>query len=113
MTELPEQFQQLQKFANIWALPTELQRSEQRWIANEAQYQDFYDAMLPILDDVLAYLDQYQIGAIPENVLPLYHLALAFAESAPHTELYANQSQVPNSFEASRFQAAHGNEIDA
>ena len=64
--------------------------------------------MLPLLDQVLEYLDRYQPGAIPDPALPLYYLALAFAEAAPHNELYECSNTVPNSFEAHRFVAAHG-----
>ena len=58
------------------------------------------------------YLDGYQPGALPESALPLYHLALAFAEASPHNELYDCSNTVPNSFAAHRFVAAHGEIID-
>ena len=108
MTLLPQQFASLEPFAETWAFATELQRSQQRWNAAPGDYQRFYEAMLPALDRILDYLDQYQPGAIPEPALPLYHLALAFAEAAPHNELYDCSNTVPNSFDAHRFVAAHG-----
>lgn len=109
---LPEQFSSLEPFAGVWAFPTELQRSQQRWVATAEEYREFYETMLPLLDEVLVYLDQYQPGATPESVLPLYHLALAFAEAAPHNELYDCSNTVPNSFDAHRFVAAHGETLD-
>ena len=112
MALLPEQFSQLESLAETWALPTELQRSQRRWTATADDYRHFYKAMLPLLDQVLDYLDQYQPGAIPDPALPLYHLALAFAEAAPHNELYECSNTVPNSFDAHRFAAAHGEETD-
>ena len=112
MALLPEQFSQLEPLAECWALPTELQRSQQRWAASPEDYQRLYEAMLPVLDQVLDYLDQYQSGALPDAALPLYHLALAFAEAAPHNELYECSNTVPNSFAAERFVAAHGETID-
>lgn len=112
MAILPEQFSQLESLAGTWALPTELQRSQQRWIATPDDYRRFYEVMLPVLDEVLDYLDQYQPGAIPEPALPLYYLALAFAEASPHNELYDCSNKVPNSFDAHRFVAAHGETID-
>ena len=69
-------------------------------------------AMLPVLDQLLDFLDNYQPGAIPEQVLPLYHLVLAFAEAAPHNELYDCSNKIPNSFAVHRFVAAHGQVID-
>ena len=112
MVLLPEQFSQLESLAGTWALPTELQRSQQRWIAIPDDYRQFYETMLPVLDEILDYLDQYQPDAIPEPSLPLYHLALAFAEAAPHNELYDCSNTVPNSFDAHRFVAAHGELLD-
>jgi hypothetical protein len=105
---LPVKFETLEPFVNLWALETELQRSQTRWSASEQEYQDFYNAMMPVLDEVLEYIDQYELGKIPDETLSLYHLALAFAEAAPHNELYECANQVPNSFTASRFIAAHG-----
>ena len=112
MALLPEQFSHLEALVETWALPTELQRSQQRWAADSDDYRRFYDAMLPLLDDILDYLDRYQPDALPEPVLPLYHLALAFAEAAPHNELYDCSNTVPNSFDAHRFVAAHGETED-
>ena len=109
---LPEEFSSLEPFVSAWAFPTELQRSQQRWAAGPDDYRAFYEAMLPVLDQVLDFLDNYQAGAIPEQVLPLYHLVLAFAEAAPHNELYDCSNTIPNSFAAHRFVASHGEVID-
>ena len=108
MKSLPEKFSSLGPFVDCWSHATELQRSQQRWTAGVNEFQSFYQAMLPILDEVLDYLDQYEVGAIPDEARALYHLALAFAEAAPHNELYECANEVPNSFAASRFIAAHG-----
>ncbi len=112
MSLLPDKFTQLELHVNTWSYPSELERSQQRWRASVPEFQSFYDAMLPVLDDVMDYLDQYEVDAIPEEALALYHLALAFAEAAPHNELYECANEVPNSFAASRFIAAHGAQID-
>ena len=112
MALLPEQFSSLEPLAGTWAFPTELQRSQQRWVATADDYREFYEAMLPLLDQVLEYLDQFKPGKVPDQALPLYYLALAFAEAAPHNELYDCSNTVPNSFEACRFVAAHGEVAD-
>ena len=108
MSKLPEQFAPLEPFVSVWALPTEQQRSERRWASSPEEFQSFYDAVLPLLDDLLAYLDQFTLGEMPEQALPLYHLAIAFAEASPHVEMYKGAAQVPFSFHASRFAATHG-----
>ena len=112
MALLPEQFSLLEPFVEHWAFPTELQRSQQRWNTGPDDYRRFYEAMLPLLDQVLEYLDRFKPGEVPAPALPLYHLALAFAEAAPHNELYDCSNTVPNSFAAHRFVAAHGEVID-
>ena len=109
---LPEQFSSLEPFVETWAFPTELQRSQQRWAAGPDDYRQFYEAALPLLDQVLEFLDQYKPGEVPEQALPLYYLALAFAEAAPHNELYDCSNSIPNSFSAHRFVAAHGEAVD-
>ena len=88
MNSLPTKFAKLEPFVPLWSLETELQRSRRRWSATVPEYQALYEVMLPLLDDVPDYLDQYTLGAFPEDALRLYHLALAFAEAAPHNELY-------------------------
>lgn len=102
------QFSELDRFLSVWGLPTEADRSAKRWQATPEEFRDFYQTTLPRLDDLLDYLDQFSIGALPKHALPLYRLALAFAEVAPHCELYGDSNKVPNSFSAQRFQAAFG-----
>jgi hypothetical protein len=109
---LPEQFAALEPFVHDWAHATENARSERRWGSSPESFQAFYDAVLPQLDAILAYFADFEPGAIPEHALPLYHLAIAFAEAAPHVEMYKGSAEVPKSFEARRFVAAHGNQPD-
>ncbi|MGR8949802.1 MAG: hypothetical protein ACU84Q_17300 [Gammaproteobacteria bacterium] len=107
-----EMFRELSPYLEKWALPTEAERSAQRWQASPQQLRSFYEAVLPKLDDLLDYLDEFPVGSLSEEAAPWYHLALAFAEVAPHCELYGDSNKVPNSFEAERFVAAHGNTVD-
>ena len=103
---------ELDRFLEHWAKPTETSRSHVRWHATPEDFQAFYAAVLPNLDDLMDYLDQFPLGQIPDDARPLYYLALAFAEAAPHCELYDGSSEVPNSFSAERFVAAHGDLVD-
>jgi hypothetical protein len=112
MTEHTEKFAVLAPFMADWALPTEQLRSERRWASSPEEFQAFYDATLPLLDELLAYFDKFKVGEVPEDVLPLYHLTLAFAEASPHVEMYQGSAEVPFSFSASRFVAAHADDVD-
>ena len=112
MAALPSPFAALEAFVADWALPTEDQRSRRRWACGPDDFQAFYDAMLPRLDEVLAHLDQYALDDIPADARRLFRLGLAFAEMAAHIELYGGATKVPNSFDQSRFIATHGNVME-
>lgn len=109
---LPAEFADLEPFVATWALATEDERSRRRWASRPEDFEVFYRAMLPRLDAVLTYLDRYPLSAIPDEVRPLYYLAIAFGEAAPHVELYGGSAEVPHSFEAHRVAAAHGAKRD-
>lgn len=112
MSTLLERFAPLEPLLAEWAFPSEDERTRKRLSSTPQEFQAFYDAVMPRLDDLLAYLAPYQPGAVPEEALGLYRLALAFAEAAPHVEMYKGSAVVPNSFDARRFVAAHGERID-
>ncbi len=115
MTEqyrLPSRFTELENLAERWALPTENQRSAKRWSASAEEFQEFYDAMVPLIKEILAYLDQFSLDEMPEDALALFHLSLALAESAPHVEFYRGAAKVPHSFDARRMLATRGDAPD-
>ena len=107
-----QMFTALQPYLATWALATESARSAQRWDSSPSEFRSFYDDTLPYLDELLSYLDEYALGKLPAEAVPYYHLALAFAEVAPHCELYQDSNEVPNSFAAPRFVAAHGDDLN-
>lgn len=115
MTEqhrLPGRFGQLEYLVGQWALPTEKLRSARRWSASAEEFQEFYDAMVPLINEILAYLDQFSLDEMPEDVLALFHLSLSLAESAPHVEFYKGAAKVPHSFDARRMLATRGDAPD-
>ena len=115
MTEqhrLPGRFGQLEYLAEKWALPTEKQRSARRWSASAEEFHEFYDAMVPLINEILAYLDQFSLDEMPEDALALFHLSLSLAESAPHVEFYKGAAKVPHSFDARRMLTTRGDAPD-
>ncbi|MEQ8387749.1 MAG: hypothetical protein RIE22_03390 [Alphaproteobacteria bacterium] len=112
MSALPPAYDDLEPFVPVWAHPTENERSRRRWAAAPEDFQQFYDAMLPRIEAILTDLDRHDLNDLPESARPLYYLALAFAEVAPHIELYGGSAEVPNSFLASRVIAGHGDRED-
>ena len=83
-----------------WAFPTETAAFTTTLERNGPDdYLEFYEAVLPLLDQVLEYLDQYQARRRSRShALPLYYLALAFAEAAPHNEVVRMQQYRPEQF---------------
>ncbi|WDA35456.1 hypothetical protein [Sphingobium sp. YC-XJ3] len=109
---LPNDFADLAPFLG-WALPTADQRYNRRRTASREELRAFYDAMLPRIEAILTLVDGYPLGALPEELRPLYWLALSLAEVAPHIELYGGAPGVPYAFEETRFVAVHGNQDTA
>ena len=107
---LPAGFEALAPFAERWARPTENARNAIRLATNAADFAAFDAAMAPRLEALLARLAA--APAHPEDpaeALAL-QLAAAFAEAAPHHELYGGSPTVPHSFDARRFVPDHGDE---
>ena len=109
---LPGQFQELEQFVELWAFATENERSRKRWSSTPEDFQSFYDAMVPRLDEILGYLDGFPVDDLPADAVPLFHLAVAVAEVAPHVEFYKGAAKVPYSFDARRMLATRGDAPD-
>jgi hypothetical protein len=109
---MPSAFAELVPLAAKWALPTENQRSQIRWNASLEDFSRLYQAVMPRLPEIMALLASYPVDNVPAEMRSLYLLTCAFAEAAPHHELYKGSNQVPHSFEASRFRAMHGDTAD-
>ena len=103
---LPEEFRTLEPFAEAWALATSDERLHRRMNASMAEIQGFYDAMLPVVERALIYLDRFTLGAMPVPETRLYHLVLASAEAALAVEVY-RAPRLPLAPAESRFKVTH------
>lgn len=108
---LPEPFQHLSALGDKWARPTEHERNAIRWQASREDFAEFYAAAMPELDAILARLDTCGLETMDEGERNLFSLAAAFAEAAPHHELYGGSADVPFSFAARRFVPGHGERL--
>lgn len=111
-TSLPAEFADLNPFLD-WALPSADKRQTRRRTASREELRAFYDAMLPRIEAILARVDEFPLGGLPQELHSLYHLALSLAEIAPHIELYGGAPGVPYAFEETRFVAIHGGQDTA
>lgn len=105
---LPPEFQDLDPVADKWARPTENARNLVRWSATSEEFAELYDKVMPRLEAMLGRLSGSSLEALDGSETNLFYLAVAFAEAAPHHELYGGSSSVPHSFAAERFRPMHG-----
>lgn len=99
---LPKAFTDLQRFAAEWALPTEAERNRKRLITSIDDLQLFYDALLPRMEAIVAYLNQFQLNGLPPDAEALLSLSLAFMEVSTAVELFGS-ARVPHGFEPERY----------
>lgn len=72
--KLPEEFADLERFT-AWCLPTEPERYAKRLASSVAEMQEFYDAGMTRLEDVMVYLDaRFPLHDMPEDAKNLLHL---------------------------------------
>ena len=90
---LPDQFKELNPFLSTWALPTESERNARRRSSTMEEIQSFYEAILPLMDEIILYLNQYPLDKMPEDTTRLLHLALSFMEISPAVELFGEPDE--------------------
>lgn len=101
---LPEQFSHLQRFA-AWALPTQVQRNSKRAVTTIEELKVVYDALLPEMENMMAYLDTFAYDQpLPEAEQNLKHLALSFMEISHPIELGWKQGYNTLGFPISRLE---------
>jgi len=99
MTTLPAAFADLEPFAD-WSLETERERYAKRLSSTMDELQAFYDAAFPRLPDVMAYLDQFDLDALPEDASRLLWLCYSLVNASFPVEVW-HQPRVPDSGAAS------------
>jgi hypothetical protein len=104
---LPDRFSDLEPLARVWALGTEDERHARRLASSIADLRTLYDAMIPRIDDILAYLSEFQLESLTLEGRNLLYLAFSLAEVGPAVELYG-QPEVPDGFDSRRFIPARG-----
>ncbi len=101
---LPDPFKDLEAFAPGWALATGTERNRKRLSSSMEEIRSFYDAILPLKDEVIQCLSAYPLGDLPREAKTLLYLLLSLAEVAPAVEFF-KQPRVVDGFEAERFVA--------
>jgi len=90
---LPEAFRDLAPWLD-WAREPERARTEKREASSMAEIRAFYEAVLPRLEDMIRYLEDYHDGDMPAPARRLYLISLALVEIANLVELYKRREAV-------------------
>jgi len=99
MPTFPADFTDLEPFAD-WSLETEAERYAKRLSSTMDELQAFYDAAFPRFAGAMAYLDQLDLSALPENATRLLWLCYSLVNASFPVEVW-RQSRVPDSGAAS------------
>ena len=99
MPTLPTDFADLEPFTD-WSLESESERYAKRLSSTMDELQAFYDAAFPRLPDALAYLDQFDLPALPEDAMRLLWLCYSLVNASFPVEVW-RQPRVPDSGAAS------------
>lgn len=103
--QLPEPFADLEPYI-AWSLATEKERQRKRISSTMLEIQTFYDALLPRMDAIISYLDQFPLEAMPADARRLLNLTFSLAEIAPAVEQF-KQPSVADGYDATRFVPTH------
>jgi hypothetical protein len=99
MPILPSPFADLEPFAD-WSLATEAERYAKRLGSTMDELHAFYDAGFPRLEEATAYLDGFDLHALPEDATRLLWLLYSLVNASFPVEVWAQQ-RVPDSGAAS------------
>lgn len=94
-------------FVDKWAKPTEYERAAVRRTSTPQEIIAFYNATVPHLGAMLKTVDEFPMGAIPDDHKALFHVLLSVAEIAPNAEFYKCSPGIPFAFEESRLIGDH------
>jgi hypothetical protein len=99
MPTFPPDFADLEPYAP-WSLRTEAERYAKRLSSTMAELQAFYDATFPRIEAALAFLDQFDLDALPEDAHRLLWLYYSLVNASFPVEVW-RQPRVPDSGAAS------------
>jgi hypothetical protein len=93
---LPEEFADLEPFAADWALPKANDRYQRRLNGTMAEMQAFYDAAVPRGEQVIEYLNGFELDELPDVALHLLWLMESLSVVSFAVDIF-KQPKVPDS----------------
>ena len=73
-TRLPKPFADLEVFVADWSLAAQRERERQRSASSAGELATLYQVLLPRLDAMLEYLNQYELETLPADAKRLFYL---------------------------------------
>ena len=101
---LPPEFSALDSYTREWALTNEKDRHDHLVSLSIDQLKLFYEAMLPQMDAITKYLNQFSLDAMPADAKLLFDMAMTFMESAHPIDLHWKTTDIEDKVPAERFQ---------
>jgi hypothetical protein len=92
---LPQEFADLEPYAEKWCLATETERWATRLASSMDQLAEFYNASLGRVEAAMAYCDRFPLDDMPEDAANLLHLVYSFVMVSFPVELWG-QPWVPD-----------------
>lgn len=93
---LPDAFTDLEPFVADWALPTRTLRYEARLSKPCDELVRFYDAIAPRAEEAIAYLNELDINALPDDATRLLHLLYSMILVSYAVNVF-KQNRIPDS----------------
>ena len=91
---LPEEFSDLEPFAETWCLDSEPERWELRQSSSLEEMQAFYDAVFPRAEEAMEYCDRFPLHNMPTQALHLFQMLLSLALVSYAVEVWGQQQPV-------------------
>ncbi|CUU55208.1 hypothetical protein Ga0074812_104289 [Parafrankia irregularis] len=93
---LPERFSALEPWVADWALATREERYQKRLSKTIDELQAFYDAVAPLAEDAIAYLDTRDVHALSDQDTRLLHLLYSMIMTSYPVNIF-KQPRIPDS----------------
>ncbi len=93
---LPAGFEDLEPFVADWAKPTRAERYETRLSKTIDELTEFYDAIAPLAEEAIAYLDALELDALPDDGTRLMQLLYSMILVSYAVNIF-KQPRIPDS----------------
>jgi hypothetical protein len=95
-SQLPARFADLEPWVAEWAKPTRAERYAVRLSKSTQELEAFYDAIAPRAEEAIAYLDELDLDALPDDAARLLQLLYAMILVSYAVNIF-HQPRIPDS----------------